>query len=74
MSLSYLDTDLTEGSLALKRHLGNAKRAAVHLKAELFSSYCEVTSSPYFRPAAMRVTSALAVSFVLVRCAKHLLT
>ena len=74
MSLSYLEMEITRGSLGLKRRISQAWRRADHFKAEFGSVVREVTASPHFRPAALRVTSALAVSFALVRIAKYFLS
>ena len=74
MSLSYFETEFTRGSLGLKRRLGEMRRHADHLKGEISSGFHEVASSPHVRTAALRVTSALVVSFGLVQLAKHLVT
>jgi len=74
MSLSYLETELSRGSLGLKRRLNQAWCFAAQLKAGCGSAICEVTMSPHFGAAALRVTSALAVSFALVRIAKYFLS
>lgn len=71
MSLSYLETELTSGGLGLKQRLRDAWQRVAQLKAEFASLAHEIMSSPDFRPAMLRVTSALAASFVIVRIAKY---
>lgn len=74
MSLTYLELEFTKGSLGFKGRLDQSLRRAKQLKADVASAVHEVTSSRHFGPAAMRVTSAMVVSFGLVQLAKYILT
>ena len=73
MSLSYLEPEFTKGRLVFKRRLDESLHRAMQMKADIRSAVHEVTSSRHARSAAMRVTSAMAVSFVLVQLARHFL-
>lgn len=70
MSLSYLDYGMTNEGLGLTQRVGRAWKRAAVLGSDVAALYREVTSSPQFRPVAIRVTSALVVSFCLVQLAK----
>lgn len=74
MSLSYIETEFSRGSLGLKRRVSIMRCRAERLTAEMSVGVRKVISTPHVWSAAVRVTSALGVSFGLVHLAKYLLS
>lgn len=71
MSLSNLEAPYATASLTPKLSRG---RLLIKMKRDAVGVFREVSSSPHFYPAALRVGVALAIAFGLVRLAKFLLT
>lgn len=67
MSLSYLEPELLNDTAAPRGRLARLRLAAANGSADLVAGLHEVTSSPLFASVLLRVTSCLALAFVLVR-------
>lgn len=71
MSASYLELDNANTSIGPRA--AKVRLRATNSAAGIMRELRAVAASAAFKPAAIRVTSALALSFVLVKLAQHFL-